>query len=217
MDCKCSTTDKRVDAVLEQFQRDFGTLIELPTKDLTAFSHPGVRVFVFGFSAKELPEQFARRELRRRAEAINWHYSECDKLPNWMMIAPMLVVPDCDVAYHVTRTVNLGSIMTDGILPGNPAISTTGRADCEGNIYVCPEIGEPKTDADSEPTKGTAFWWHWHFRHKNRFNDPHWAILTLRLRGLSARIYRDMWSSSGLIVSGVERIPSDAIEVLSSV
>ena len=210
-------TVQPVDAVLEEFQRDFGTLIELPTKDLKAIPHPGVRVFIFSFAAEEPPDQFARRELRRRAEAINWHYSEYDKIPSWMMIAPMLLVSDCGAAYHVTRTANVISILRDGILPSNPAISTTGRADCEGNIYVCRELGEREVNDNSEPSKGTAMWWQRHFRHKNRFNDPHWEILTLRLRGLSARIYRDMWSSSGLIVNGVEQIPPDAIEVLCSV
>jgi hypothetical protein len=116
-----------VDIVLEQFQKEFGRLIELSVPK-GVIPHPEVRVFVFFDGALD---QLRRRELRRRVEAMNWHYSEWDKIQSWTLIAPMILVSASDIVYHVTRTVNVNSILKQGILPSNPAISTTGRADCE--------------------------------------------------------------------------------------
>jgi hypothetical protein len=106
--------------------------------------------------------------------------------------------------------VSFPSIRQEGLLPSVPARQTTERWDCDGNIYVCERLGTP---AD-EGVLGieSAHWWRAYLAEKNRYGDPDWVILSVEVGRLAdARVYKDIWSKSGVIVDNVSRIPSDLI------
>ena len=151
--------------------------------------------------------------MRCRLSKINWQISEMDDRPLLLFVAPMVFV-SVRTAYHATRSANLDSVFQHGLLPSVPELSNTGRADCIGNIDVCPTLGNDPVDLDAEPEKGTAPWWRWHLSHKNSFNDPDWCILRVELANVEATVYRDIWSNSGLIVDGIDRVPTERLTVI---
>jgi hypothetical protein len=63
----------------------------------------------------------------------------------------------------------------------------------------------------------SAHWWRHRLASENRFGDPEWVILRVEIDGLKgAHTYPDMWSQSGIIVRGVDRIPRDRISLAYS-
>jgi hypothetical protein len=118
------------------------------------------------------------------------------------------------VGFHATRRASVGSIFDVGLLPSSPDRQTTAdRLDCEGNIYLCERLGGP-SDAGLVGSE-SADWWRDHLAKNNRFGDPDWVILEVRVgRLLGAQLSRDSWSKSGVIVSGVPAIPPDLIRLI---
>lgn len=203
-----------LDHALRAFQEQNGVKVVDQTARVSfRFPHPDVRVLQL---LRESPQTRPglRQDLRRLLNGIGWQYSEADDANRHLAyVAPMLYPPVPVVAYHATRSAVVSSIVNCGLLPSNSTISATGRPDCFGNIYVCAELGESAGPSDVEPRKGTAMWWRWQLSRRNRFNDPDWVVLSVVLQGLAARVYRDIWSATGLIVDGIERIPPDRIAV----
>ena len=156
-----------------------------------------------------------KQVLRIRLRKLDWQCSEENDRPHLVVIAPM-IVKDVDVAFHATRSVIVPSILTDGLLPSVPERSSTQRADCAGNIYVCPTLGDVPSKPDDEPKKETSQWWRWKLSQSNRFDDPNWSILRIDLGDIEAEIYKDIWSASGLIVDGIDCIPAERISVVWS-
>jgi hypothetical protein len=103
--------------------------------------------------------------------------------------------------------------MERGLLPSAPERQTTEkRWDCEGNIFLCEKLGTP-ADAGVRGSE-SAHWWRDHLAHNNRFGDPDWVILRVEVGRLEgARLYRDIWSKSGIIVGSMARIPPDRLRL----
>jgi hypothetical protein len=88
--------------------------------------------------------------------------------------------------------------------------TTSDRLDCEGKIYLCEALGAP--DDAGDRGKGSAHWWRNELSKANRFEDREWVILQVDIgRVLGATLDKDIWSASGIIVTGVDRIPRDVI------
>lgn len=208
--------DRALDSVLKAFQEQHGVkVLDQTARIAFRFPHPDVRVLQVLWETPQMRPS-VRQDLRQRLNAIAWQYSAADDADRHLAyVAPMRVVPTPTVAYHATRAVAAPSILDRGLLPSNAEISATGRPDCYGNIYVCEELGEPVGLPDVEPRKGTAMWWKWELSRRNRFHDSDWVVLSVMLQGLAAKIYRDIWSTSGMIVDSIERIPPERIGVVS--
>ena len=129
-----------------------------------------------------------------------------------LYVAPMIYVR-LDVGFHATRRAVFNSILSGGLLPNSPERQTTAeRHDCIGNIYLCERLGEP---ADAGQTGScSVHWWRHELSRKTRFGDRDWIILRVELAGLPKhRLYQDIWSESGLILDGIEVVPSALISV----
>jgi hypothetical protein len=207
--------------VLSDFQKRYGVKVIDQTARLpSCFRCPDLIAWQVLWETEAMRPQ-VRCDLRRRLNAIGWQYSEfgaqdLERNEQWrhfVFAAPMRLVPVPEIAFHATRRASVQSIRELGLLPSKPDISATGRFDCHGNIYLCQELGELPESPESEPQKATAMWWRWHFSHNNRFNDRNWVILAVRLRGLAVRVYRDIWSTSGLIVDSIDHVPPERIEL----
>jgi hypothetical protein len=132
---------------------------------------------------------------------------------DYVFIAEMLPVP-LDIGYHATRRANLALIWQQGLLPSSPCRQNTDRHDCEGNIYVCNRLGTPD-DAGVTGSKSAYFWRDHLAKKSTRFPDPDWVIVEVDLRALpGALTIRDMWSESGIVVCGVDSIPSDRLRLV---
>ena len=130
-----------------------------------------------------------------------------------LYLAPMVPVT-MTVGYHATRRASLDSIREHGLVPSTSESQTTkGRLDCEGNIYLCERLG---TQADEGKQRSfSAHWWRHHLSKVNRFNDPDWVILEVCVDQVEgARLYRDVWSESGVVVENVNRIPWEFINLV---
>ena len=153
-----------------------------------------------------------KQRLRKRLDEIDWQYSERDNRPHLLLLASKHFV-SADVVYHATRSANVSSILENGLLPSTPSRSTTGRADCNGNIYVCDSLGSVHEDSNDEAFKRSAHWWRCELSKTVGDDDTHWCILRLDLSHSSRRCYRDMWSTSGLILHGDSPVPPSLISV----
>jgi hypothetical protein len=203
---------RELNTVINELQELYGLKIIDQTPRINPLPHPTVRIYQVLGEADTL-RQNIRVVFRARLNAIEWQYSEADDGNRHLAyVAPMYFVSGLEIVYHATRTASLPFIREQGILPSNADISATGRPDCYGNIYVCEELGEYPTLSDVEPKKATATWWRWALSRKNRFNDKDWTILAIHLSGLKVRVYRDIWSTSGLILDNIQRIPPDRVE-----
>jgi hypothetical protein len=153
-------------------------------------------------------ERFA--QLRNWFAQREWHISQQRNSRNdssdYLILAPMIFV-SFDIGYHATLRMRLDSIFSKGLLPGSHDRQTDDkRIDCEGNIYVCEKLGVPE-DAGN-PGSLSAHWWRDHKSKYNRFGDSDWVILEIDLWKLPPhRLYRDIWSESGVIVGDVSVIP----------
>lgn len=131
----------------------------------------------------------------------------------YVYIGHAIPVP-LEIGYHVTRRANLPFIWKLGLLPSTPDRQNTDRHDCEGNIYLCRHLGSPR-DADVKGSQSAYFWRDLLAKTKNRFDDTDWVILEVDLRNLAnARTIRDMWSESGIVLTGIERLPSDRLRLI---
>jgi hypothetical protein len=159
-------------------------------------------------------------EIRCRMEGQGWQFSR-QMVPvlgndaqrrEHVYLAPMIRVA-AEVGYHATRRASVPSIMERGLLPSAPERQTTeSRWDCEGNIFLCENLGTP-ADAGVRGS-GSAHWWLDHLAHNNRFGDPDWVILRVEVGRLKdARVYQDVWSESGVIVGGIAALPPEVIEL----
>src|SRR5262249_34938914 len=129
-----------------------------------------------------------------------------DSKIEFIYLAPMICV-QLERAYHATRVVSIDSILKDGLLPGNSERQTTeDRCDCEGNVYLCEKLGALE-DADIKKSF-SAHWWRAELATKSRFKGYLWGILEVDIGKVpGAKVYKDIWSQSGLIVGGVDFIP----------
>lgn len=129
-------------------------------------------------------------------------------------VAPIIPVP-LTTAYHATARKNVDAIRAEGLLPGDSKkgrASTGDRFDCQGNIFVCSKLGTP--EHAGQVCTFSAHWWRDHLSEKN--GDRDWVILRLdRLDELPGLVTnRDYLSESGVIVSGVDRIPRTHISIV---
>ena len=174
---------------------------------------PDVRMYVVSSGDSDDYEVGNRiaKCLRDRLKTADWFCSGMDNRPLLFFVAQVITAPMIGSVYHATRSAAIPWILKDGLLPSSAERSATGRADCIDNIYVCRTLGTNVTFGE-EPEKGTARWRRWKLSSNNRFNDPAWDILKIRLDGLSGRMYADIWSASGFIIDGSDGIPPGAIE-----
>lgn len=158
-----------------------------------------------------------KRAVREWIEDRNWQFSrqhrrlQVQGLENRavedVFLAPMRFL-ELLVAYHVTPLSRVSAIERQGLLPNwGHSLAIDGRMDCEGNIYVCEELGKAG-ESGVPPDAHSAHWWQSHFAKERWHGEEVWAILKTDLDGLcGVKCYRDMWSESGIIVSGVSVIP----------
>src|SRR4051794_12395785 len=129
-------------SLLEECHRLFGVeLLPLPLMRLDGLRE-GVTAHTF-FNAEGVLTGDLRRQIRRWLEGRGWQFSRQFRRPEpggepteYVFLAPEQRVP-LAVGYHATRGASLDAILRDGLLPGEDTRTTTDRADCEGNIYVC--------------------------------------------------------------------------------
>jgi hypothetical protein len=208
-------------ALLEGIRNQFA--VELLWYENFKFSCYRDDVSVHGFfSAPDSePTEERKQEIRGWVESRGWQFSRQmkkdevipDRLTEYIFLAPMIFV-ELERGYHATRLVSVSSIQATGLLPSTAERqTTTDRGDCEGNIYICEALGTP-TDAGVQGSR-TAHWWHHHLAQKNRFNDPDWVILEIEIGNVHrARLYKDIWSESGIVVGAVDAIPPGVIRVV---
>jgi hypothetical protein len=161
-----------------------------------------------------------KRDIRLWVENQGWQFSRqmvkhptvADRRIEYIYLAPMIPVP-LVLGYHATRRLTFPSIRQEGLLPSVPARQTTERWDCDGNIYVCERLGTPADEG--VPGSESAHWWRAHLAEKNHYGDPDWVILSVEVGNVAgARVYKDIWSKSGIIVDNVPRIPADFIRLV---
>lgn len=172
-----------------------------------------------GFLSNPTAEQIVA--IRRFVEGRGWQFSRQNpefigRRIDWVYLGQIQPVK-VDVAYHATRRASVESIFKLGLLQSVPKRQTTdNRHDCEGNIYLCEQLGTPE-DAGKQNAR-TAHWWRYHLSQHNRFKDSDWVILRVEIGRLSgARLYRDMWSESGIVVDKVLFIPPSLISLCDSI
>ncbi len=202
-------------ALLDGVQERFGVKLLLHEELKLSCYRDDVTVHTFFDPEQRLTEQL-KLDIRRWVENQGWQYSR--QILNWpsseqliehVYIARMILVA-IGKGYHATRRASWPSIRCKGLFPSTSDRRTTERYDCEGNIYVCEHLGTPG-DEGIQGSK-SAHWWRGQLARKNRFNDPDWVILEVNLDQLGgARIQRDIWSESGIIVNNVAVISPERI------
>ena len=212
-----------ITAVLESFQENFGFRLLhhpnlcpenvlnskqcLPRQDVTVHAlHP------YKLWLNQEQPVFQKMRLWLLDKGIMLVKYPTDNI-TYYLVVPIIPV-ELATAFHATSRRNLESIMEKGLLPGDSAngIASSGnRFDCEGNIYVCPTLGNPE-DAGQRCTF-SAHWWRDHKSKES--DDKDWIIIRLdRLNIIPGLITnRDYMSNSGVILTGVEHIPSNQITV----
>jgi hypothetical protein len=162
-----------------------------------------------------------KQHIREWINSRGWQYSRqsndnstTKRRDEFIYLAPKIPV-SLKCGFHVTRACSVPSILKDGLLPSNSGrqINELKREDCEGNIYLCEKIGSVE-DAGIKDSY-SAHWWLDEFRKVNRFNDLNWVILEIDLSQISdVKLYKDIWSRSGIVVNGVASIPPSAIKLV---
>jgi hypothetical protein len=116
----------------------------------------------------------------------------------YLMVAPMLLVEE-NTVYHVTRGRMIASILCEGLLPSNEAISLTKYPDSFGKIHGSLELTNRLGQGD-----GAVFWVQ---TFTERYGEP-FGILRVDLTGLptEGRVYRDAHSHWGIVIDRVVRI-----------
>ncbi|WP_148080598.1 hypothetical protein [Roseimaritima ulvae] len=103
------------------------------------------------------------------------------------------------LAYHVTRTSSLTSILVNGLGPGTKDRCNDNRIDPHGNIYITTTLG--CIGDRGRENLGTAHWWREHLATNNRFGDPDWTILGLDFSSYGKmQVHQDIWSASGRVI-----------------
>lgn len=212
------TFPEPVRKLLKEFEAETEThLLDVtPSKGLVGSHRDDVRRLILApgeISLHDLKYDDLKNTLERRLRDLKWQFSEVHDRQDLIYIAPMLFCWP-EIAFHATRIANVPSIFKHGLLRSTPELSNSERADCRGKIYVCPTLGAEPANPDSEPRKETAHWWRWHLSTHNRFNDPEWSILEVKFTELNVRVYRDIWSASGLIVDGIASIPAEHLSIV---
>ncbi len=175
-----------------------------------------------GFSESEgILADDLRNQIRLWIEAKNLQWSrQLVRLPGTMDFQERIYIGNIHpitlpFGYHATRRSSVDAIFRDGLLASVPERQVSeSRLDCEGNIYVVGKLGVPQDAGNREAY--SAHWWRDHLSRNNRFNDPDWVILEIDLRqGLeNALICKDIWSVSGIVISGVDRIARERIRIV---
>ena len=100
-----------------------------------------------------------------------------------VFMSPIEVLP-IDAGYHATRLPWVPSILKVGLRPRSGEFQTSDRLDCDGNIYIVEELGEP-ADAEQK-TGGSAHWWRGRLSQQERRTTPlaDWAIVRANLEGM---------------------------------
>lgn len=133
-----------------------------------------------------------------------------------VFMSPIEILP-ISIAYHATRLAWVPSILGTGLRPRSDEFRTSDRLDCDGNIYIVEELGEP-ADAETE-FGGSAHWWRGRFSRQYGQAVPlaEWAIVQVSLEGMNdLRIVRDIWSASGRVLLGVDLVPPERIALVFS-
>jgi hypothetical protein len=170
----------------------------------------------------ELPEEKVSHETKRRIQerfaALGWVFSRqvphieiINERREYFYLASLNRAP-LDVGYHVTRRSFLPCIWAKGLLAGTLERANSDRHDSEGNIYVCATLGSA-ADAGVQGSF-SGHWWRDHFAQTVEPRDPDWVILRVNLAGLGARIFEDIWSESGIVVSGIDAIPPGRLSLV---
>lgn len=154
---------------------------------------------------RQVREWLTERNWQLSRQRVRHPVNQAQKI-EYLFLAPMILV-SFQTGYHATLRSRCDSIFSIGLVPGSPDRQTDNeRLDCDGNIFVCHDLGVPE-DAGRDGSF-SAHWWCDHKSRRNRFGDPDWVILEIDLGGLPPhRLYRDIWSESGVIVGGVSVIP----------
>jgi hypothetical protein len=207
-------------ALVGQIRARFGVeLIQCPIDKPTRYRED-VSMHYFSGNEEQVPAS-AKQDVRRFVKGQGWQFSRQKirglsspgEFTEYVYLAPLIWV-QISKGYHATRRASLASISLRGLLPSTPDRQTTKeRCDCEGNIYLSEILGAP-ADAGI-PGSHSAHWWRWKLARVNRFKDPDWVILKVRLSDLKgARLYRDIWSKSGVILDNVSAVPPHLLEMV---
>lgn len=165
---------------------------------------------IIRISQGEVPFEAAKASIRSWLRPVGWLVTQEPKHPFLLWVAPMRLVT-VPVAYHATNQAILPAIERNGLLPSSPERSNTERIDCEGNVYLCAAIGKPMADPCAQPELGTAHWWCWQLGAGNASRQ---CIIEVDLARTDALVYQDFWSTSGLVVEGVDCLPPDMLRVV---
>ncbi len=210
-----------VDATLTKFRQHFGfdlcranlnpefVLRSPPSRDDLAIH------FLSQCDWSSGERQFDYQEMRRwlLAEGVMLVQYPAMHRPMYL-IAPIISV--ClSTAYHATARKNLEAIWREGLLPGcsgQGRASTGPRFDCEGNIYVCLNLGIP--DDAGRAHSYSAHWWRDELSRTSGEGD--WVILQVdRIETIPGLVTnRDFMSDSGVILTGVNGIPPKNLNVI---
>ncbi len=210
--------DSERQRLLIAIRNEFGVILKWDEHLLTSATAYRSDVTVHWIETdRECVTPVLERDLREWLEERGWQYSRqlvIGEPIEQIYIGRLIEVP-IGVGYHVTRRTSLPGIRASGLLPGVPERQTTGakrRRDCEGNIYICKQLGKP--DDHNRPKSRSAHWWRGELARKTESDVADWIILMVRLNGLPyARIIRDIWSESGIIVTNVTNIPCSMLSI----
>lgn len=208
------------ESMLREVKEQFGVgLVHLPEVRL-AWHVENVAAYVPNAATRHI-DDYTFQAMRTWFKERDWQLSrqpipdrtQPNRYRPYLFLAPIVFV-SFDIGYHCTRRACLPMIMWQGLLPSSPDRQNDAkRKDCEGSIYVCEHLGSPQ-DAGVKDSL-SAHWWRDHLSKNNSFDDPDWVVLEITLSGLPPhRLYRDIWSQSGVIVDGVDRIPPELITLI---
>jgi hypothetical protein len=204
--------------LLKEINKVFGVTLHWSENVTTAVTdyRPDVTVHWFIWEGEYVTADFGRA-LRAFLEQRGWQYSRqlVVEQPTELIYIGRLFPVAIDFGYHATRMASLPGIKRHGLLPGDADRQTTGRErrrDCEGNLYVCEHLGAPG-DRMGRGSK-TAHWWRGALAAKTGSDIEDWGILKIQLNHVAgSRVYKDIWSESGIVVSSFASIPWEMISI----
>jgi len=110
-------------------------------------------------------------------------------------------IPRPEIVYHATENWRIPLIRKQGLKCNRDEVR---YADTRDKIYVCPILDDGSTTC--------AAYWAKLLSESDQVPIEAFSILEVDLRtSPSARVYQDLHSQSGIVIDGIDSIPSDAI------